>query len=706
VDNTRRCRGRAGALVFAVVVAAQVAGASPQRLTLRIQVRDILEEPISGVEVRPDAGGTGGPPTDAFGETRIALDPGVAAGDVITMRVAEGISGLTDLVLLSPLDRRVFVPSPDSPTQNFATIVIARRGDLDILLRAAAVADIAGEVVNEGLAPSAADDSGVGTEAPAGRAPVPPGTVDDAAPGEVPALGTSGAMVEWLARRESAVVSQAADAEAIRQGRLDRALQQVSAALGLEPIAVDVAIRELLPGSASALDRGVAALYLGDLDAGIRELSDALELAAEGSEAEPRERFNAALFLGHARFAEGRFGAAASAYRQALAVRQDPMVLNYLGVALYRAAEYDEAEEVLLRSLALIERVAVDGSVYLATTLHNLGALYHAQGRYREAQPLYERSLAIFESGSQVSTSDLAISRHALALLYSSQGQYAEAELLLTAVIGMWRTTVGSTHPHVGRGLNGLGSVYQRQMLYPQSKPVFEEALAILEPALGADHPDVAASLNGLGNVSRVEGRYVAAEQYLRRALTIREQQLGPAHPELAMSLHDLAEMYRELNRPDDAAPHYERAISIWTDAFGPEYPNLAVALTNLGFTYAVAGRYAEAELPLVRALAIWERGFEIGEPAVANTLENLRNIYIALEFDDEEEAAGRRADGRTSGVKALYERGLIVLETGLGPNDLTVAFLLENWAAVLRQEGDNDQAAGLERRAQLIRGQ
>ena len=61
VDHTRRCRGCAVALVFAVVVAAQVAGASPQRLTLKIQVRDILEEPISGVEVRPDAGGTGGP---------------------------------------------------------------------------------------------------------------------------------------------------------------------------------------------------------------------------------------------------------------------------------------------------------------------------------------------------------------------------------------------------------------------------------------------------------------------------------------------------------------------------------------------------------------------------------------------------------------------------------------------------------------------
>ena len=59
----------------------------------------------------------------------------------------------------------------------------------------------------------------------------------------------------------------------------------------------------------------------------------------------------------------------------------------------------------------------------LATSLNNLAALYRAQGQYDRAEPLYKRSLAIREEALGTEHPDVAQSLNNLAELYGTQGR-------------------------------------------------------------------------------------------------------------------------------------------------------------------------------------------------------------------------------------------------------------------------------------------
>ena len=54
-------------------------------------------------------------------------------------------------------------------------------------------------------------------------------------------------------------------------------------------------------------------------------------------------------------------------------------------------------DNLLKRSLAILEKALGPDHPDVAVSLNNLGELYRAQGRYAQAEPLYKRSLAIWE---------------------------------------------------------------------------------------------------------------------------------------------------------------------------------------------------------------------------------------------------------------------------------------------------------------------
>ena len=69
------------------------------------------------------------------------------------------------------------------------------------------------------------------------------------------------------------------------------------------------------------------------------------------------------------------------------------------------------------------------GSEYLgfAADLAILAELYRTQGNYADAEPLLKRALAIVEKLLGPEHPDVAASLNGLAALYNAQGKYAEA---------------------------------------------------------------------------------------------------------------------------------------------------------------------------------------------------------------------------------------------------------------------------------------
>src|SRR6516164_8555765 len=86
----------------------------------------------------------------------------------------------------------------------------------------------------------------------------------------------------------------------------------------------------------------------------------------------------------------GSTGAAADAVAEANS-------LNQQAIHLYQTGHYAEAEPLLKRSLAILEKTLGPEDPKIAALLSNLAELYDAEGRYADVEPLYKRSLAIRE---------------------------------------------------------------------------------------------------------------------------------------------------------------------------------------------------------------------------------------------------------------------------------------------------------------------
>ncbi len=83
----------------------------------------------------------------------------------------------------------------------------------------------------------------------------------------------------------------------------------------------------------------------------------------------------------------------------------------------YQQADYAEAEKLFLAALKEAEKFG-NQDPRLATSLNNLAELYRAQGNYEQAEPLYRRALAIDEKALGPEHPGLATDLNNLAGLY------------------------------------------------------------------------------------------------------------------------------------------------------------------------------------------------------------------------------------------------------------------------------------------------
>jgi tetratricopeptide (TPR) repeat protein len=136
-------------------------------------------------------------------------------------------------------------------------------------------------------------------------------------------------------------------------------------------------------------------------------------------------------------------------------------ILNDAGYYLYKRAQYEEAERLFQRALAIRERVLGSEHTDTAASLNNLAELYDDLGKYEEAEPLYQRALAIRERVQGTEHPDTAVSLNNLALLYHHQEENEQAEPLYQRALSIHEKAYGPDHPEVATDLNNLAELYR-----------------------------------------------------------------------------------------------------------------------------------------------------------------------------------------------------------------------------------------------------
>ena len=205
------------------------------------------------------------------------------------------------------------------------------------------------------------------------------------------------------------------------------------------------------------------------------------------------------------------------------------LVSSYRGLALALLAvrEFREAEEYQVRGLRLAERLYSPdryphGHLAVAMCRNSLGAMKLRSGQYDEAEELLLKSLKTtlhFADGQPDSAAALVLD--SVRALYDRQQKYGKGLSYAQRTLAM-REKIFSTkkypngHPWVALGLNNVGGALERLKRFDDAREYFVNAKEMSERLYDRDaypdsHEDVFAVVQNLARVELRLGNYEAA---------------------------------------------------------------------------------------------------------------------------------------------------------------------------------------------------
>jgi len=192
--------------------------------------------------------------------------------------------------------------------------------------------------------------------------------------------------------------------------------------------------------------------------------------------------------------------------------------LAYLG-NLYRATgKYAQAEEQLMRALAIRQKYLKENNEWIAASYNDLGLVY-SQIDNDKALEFYEKALAIYETLHGKDHPKIAIAKTNIGFIYRKLELYGDATNNFESALKTWEKIYPQAHPTKAFLLFSLGETYQKIGNAQAANGYFDRALAMYEQSYGKKHPDIASVLNAVGNARLSENKYDEALSYFQRAL-------------------------------------------------------------------------------------------------------------------------------------------------------------------------------------------
>jgi tetratricopeptide (TPR) repeat protein len=317
--------------------------------------------------------------------------------------------------------------------------------------------------------------------------------------------------------------------------------------------------------------------------------------------------------------------------------RAEAQFREVLGTVYRKFADYPKAIDNQTRVLAIAERRA-DGrdSAALADALHNLAATYWWEGDYNRAEGLYMRSLAMRQRLFPGDNSDVAYSLTHLAACRIRLGKLGEARTLYQEALDMRRRLFKGDHLEVAQALNNLARACLEADQLDTAQTLFQESLDMHQRIEGkterSGHPGTAFASMNLGDcffrrseTAEIAGDSAASRQAAadardayQRAVDIRTEAFKAAtkgHHLLAASLASLARAQLRLGDAGAAVSLAGRALEMFRATRRADHPDMVEGLETLALVSLAQADSAGASDLLRQALAIAEKSRPPSEP-------------------------------------------------------------------------------------------
>ncbi len=190
---------------------------------------------------------------------------------------------------------------------------------------------------------------------------------------------------------------------------------------------------------------------------------------------------------------------------------------NEAGRRAFRQGDHATAEQEFIA--AIREGSALgEEDPRLAASLAGLAQIKYLQRDFQQAEALFKRALAIRERRLGDKHPDVAATLNSLARLYFHRNDHLAAAPLLMRLLAIKQEALGAHHPEVAVILTSLAKVRLAEHQYEDAEQLARRALLIREGIHKPNDPAVAMSLDTLADVLAARG-LMEEEQRLRKRI-------------------------------------------------------------------------------------------------------------------------------------------------------------------------------------------
>jgi tetratricopeptide (TPR) repeat protein len=326
-------------------------------------------------------------------------------------------------------------------------------------------------------------------------------------------------------------------------------------------------------------------------------------------------------------------------------------------VEAMKGAKPEEAEKFCMQAMQMLDE-AGKKDIRLVKTYMLMGEVYRWESKFDLAEKFYEQAITVCEKVAGKDHPDMIIPLESLANFYCyTLVDYNKVIPLQERILSIIRKTPGTDNLQLAIKARNLADVYAVSGLYPQAEPLYKEALAVAEKMPDPSQSDQVEYLLSLSGLYQRWKKCELAESFAKRGLSIRQaiQKNNPGpDPQLdvVVCLDALGKIYLDCHKPQDAELFYKQSLQILEKLRGSNNFDLAPRLTGLATSFRMQHKYRQAEANYLRALKTYEKSLGNNSPEIIPVLEQ----YAALKTETGNQKEAGSLLSRADSIRALQQ--------------------------------------------------
>jgi CHAT domain-containing protein len=294
--------------------------------------------------------------------------------------------------------------------------------------------------------------------------------------------------------------------------------------------------------------------------------------------------------------------------------------------------KYEEAQTALRKAKRNAKKAKDSKASETASkSTDELADFYIKNGRYNDAENLLDRTLFLKEKKFGKQSKDIIITLNQMAALNLIKGNFTDAEKNINRSTALTQKIFGDSSIRYTECLKLREDLYKKMGEFLKSEESALQKLAIQKKQLGNNHIDLAATISNISLLKFQSTKNVEQSiKYLSDAIEIVKKNIGTDNPQYANQITNLATLYIEAKNFDKASQLLQEANTIWLKVMGSKN-NVNTADINMleGAIFYRQEKFSSAQAKFYEARKLYKSIFSKQHPGYVKASSKLAHTYF-----------------------------------------------------------------------------